>query len=125
MAHNQPNVQLSKYDQAELLLDTQTLRISVKNDKYNIPYYKIQLDKLNKQQEVSFITGLFAIGIGSLIYSSNEVSRTFKLNSNLNIAEEKTTKKKHLILSQIPVSNMIKIKKKFNNLNYSLNFYNQ
>ena len=121
MSHNQPNVQLSKYDQAELLLDTQTLRISVKNDKYNIPYYKIQLDKLNKQQEVSFITGLFAVGTGYGIFSSNEIGRTFKLNGNLNIAEEYATNKKHLILNQIPVLNVTKIKNKIYNLNSSLN----
>lgn len=121
MSHNQPNVQLSKYDQAELLLDTQTLRISVKNDKYNIPYYKIQLDKLNRQQEVSFITGLFAVGTGYGIFSSNEIGRTFKLNGNLNIAEEYATNKKHLILNQIPVLNVTKIKNKIYNLNSSLN----
>lgn len=121
MSHNQPKVKLSKYDQAELLLDTQTLKISVKNDKYNIPYYKIHLDKLNKQQEVSFITGLFAVGIGSGIFSSNEVGRTFKLNGNLNIAEEHATNRKHLILSQIPVLDVTKIKNKIYNLNSSLN----
>lgn len=121
MSHNQPNVQLSKYDNAELLLDTQTLRISVKNNKSIVPDDKIQLDIPYYQQEISFITGLFAIGTGSLVYSSNKGQRLFKLNRNLNIAEEKTTKKKHLILSQISVSNMKKIKKKINNLNYSLN----
>ena len=121
MSHNQPKVQLSKYDQAELLLDTQTLRISVKNDKYNIPYYKIQLNKLNRQQEVSFITGLFAVGTGSAIFSPNKSARLFKLNCNLNIAEENITKKKHLILSQIHVLNVTKIKNKIYNLNSSLN----
>ena len=123
MSHNQPNVQLSKYDQAELLLDTQTLLISVKNDKYNIPYYKIQLKIQHNHQEVSFITGLFAVGTGSAIFSPNKSARWFKLNCNLNIAEENITKKKHLILSQIPVSNMKKIKNKINNLNNLLNLY--
>lgn len=124
MSHNQPKVQLSEYDNAELLLDTQTLRISVKNNKLFLvldEVEKIQLDKLHDQQEVSFITGLFAIGRGYSIFSSNEKARIFKLNGNLNIAEENTTKKKHLILSQISVSNVKKIKSKIINLNDSLN----
>ena len=123
MAHNQPNVQLSKYDQAELLLDTQTLRISVKNDKYNIPDDKIQLEIPYYQQEISFITGLFAIGIGSAIFSSNKSARSFKLNGNLNIAEEHATNRKHLVLSQISISSIKKIKSKIYNLDYSLNLY--
>lgn len=121
MAHNQPNVQLSKYNNAELLLDTQTLRISVKNNKSIIPIEKIQLDIPYYQQEVSFITGLFAVGIGSVIFSSNKSARSFKLNGNLNIAEENITNRKHLILSQTSVLNMKKIKIKIINLNYSLN----
>ena len=118
---SQPNVQLSKYDQAELLLDTKTLRISVKKDKYNIPDDKIQLDIPYHQQEVSFITGLFAVGIGSVIFSSNKSARSFKLNGNLNIAEENITNRKHLVSSQISESSVKKIKRKINNLNYSLN----
>lgn len=121
MAHNQPSVQLYKYDNAELLLDTQTLRISVKNSNlFSDQVGKIQLDKLHSQVENSFITGLFAIGTGNRLFSTAVSGKFFNSNNTSNIIEEKETKKKHLVLDHISISCSMRIKKKINKLNSSL-----